>query len=129
MTLGEYLRAPRPAWDYVTHDCSRWLDRWLILRGHASAMEATGIRYNSERSAMLTIGRGGGLLALWSRGMDAIGCPTIDTPAEGDAAILSIPTDDTTNETCGIWSGERWASVHKHGLVVGIGEPLAIWRL
>ena len=129
MTLGEYLRAPRPAWDYVNHDCSRWLDRWLLLRGHASAMDATGIRYNSERSAMLTIGRGGGLLALWSRGMEAIRCPIIDTPEQGDAAILSIPTDDATNETCGIWTGERWASVHKHGLMVGVGNPLAVWRL
>jgi len=129
MTLGEYLKAPRPAWDWINLDCSRWLDRWLVLSGHQSAMEATDITYNSERSALLTITRGGGLLDLWSNGMEAIGLPQIDIPAMGDAAILSVETDDGTNETCGIWTGERWASLHRRGLLFGFGVPLAMWRV
>lgn len=129
MMLGEYLRAPRPAWDYIAHDCSRWLDRWLVLRGRASAMEAIGIAYSSERSAALTIARGGGLLALWARGMEAIGLSQVEIPRMGDAAILSVQTEDGTNETTGIWTGERWASVHKGGLIVGVGDPLMLWRV
>jgi hypothetical protein len=129
MTLGEYLKAPRPAWDWINLDCSRWLDRWLVLCEHRSAMEATGISYSSERSAMLTIARGGGLLSLWSRGMDALSLAQVQRPAMGDAAILAVETDDGTNETCGIWTGERWASLHQRGLVFGVGEPLKVWRV
>ncbi|WIA54304.1 hypothetical protein N6H05_14655 [Sphingobium sp. WTD-1] len=129
MELGEYLRARRPAWDWQTHDCSRWLDRWLVLRGHASAMEATGIAYDSERSAARVIVRGGGLLSLWQRGMEAIGLAVVDEPQMGDAAILSAPTDDGHNRTTGIWTGQRWASVHRHGLICAPGDPLMIWRV
>lgn len=127
--IGDYLRSAQPAWDYVSHDCSRWLDRYLVMRGHASPMQATGIEYASEREAKLVIGRGGGLLALWTLGMEAIGLAEGAVPELGDAAILSISTDDDTDETCGIWTGKRWASVHRKGTVFGVGEPLKVWRV
>lgn len=92
-------------------------------------MEAIGVAYESEREAKVTIGRGGGLLTLWSQGLAAIGLVQIDAPQPGDVAILSIPTDDGTDETCGIWTGERWASVHRHGTMFGVGTPLGIWRV
>ncbi len=129
MMLGDYLRSPRPQWDYVAHDCSRWLDRWLVLRGHGSAMEAIGARYSSERSAMRVIVAGGGLLALWQRGMEAIGLEVVSEPRAGDAAILASETDDGHNRTTGIWTGERWASVHRHGLSCAPGDPLMVWRV
>lgn len=126
--LGDFLRSPCPAWDYVQHDCSRWLDRYLVERGHASAMAATGIVYGSERESKVVIGRGGGLLALWERGLEAIGLGQVDAPEAGDVAILSVATDDGSDQTCGIWTGHRWASVHRHGTMFGVGEPLRIWR-
>lgn len=128
MMLGEFMRAPCPPFDYVQHDCSRWLDRYLVSRGHRSPMAAIGIQYASEREAQLVIGRGGGLLALWSAGMAAIDLVKVETPEPGDVGILSIPTDDGTDETCGIWTGVRWASVHRNGTMFGVGEPLSIWR-
>lgn len=129
MMLGEYLRAATPPWDWIQHDCSRWLDRYLVLRGHQSPMAAIYVAYDSERSAKLFMGRGGGLLALWTRGMEAVGIPSTDTPSPGDVAILSIPTDDGDDVTCGIWSGQRWASVHRHGTIFGHGQPLQIWSV
>lgn len=129
MKLGEYLSQNRGAWDWINHDCSRWLDCWLIVNGHASAMDAIGIVYDSEQSSIRTIVRGGGLLALWARGMDAIGIPPVEVPAQGDAAILDVPTDDGVGQTCGIWTGQRWASVHRTGLICGVGQPLAMWRV
>lgn len=127
--LGDYLRSAQPAWDYVEHDCSRWLDRYLVMRGHPSPMEVTGISYASEREAQVVIGRGGGLLALWTRGMEAIGLAEIEAPELGAVAILSIPTDDGTDETCGIWTGKRWASVHRKGTIFGVGLPLRMWSV
>lgn len=127
--IGDFLRSAQPAWDYVQHDCSRWLDRYLLMRGHASPMQAIGVEYTSEREAKLVIGRGGGLLALWTQGMAAIGLTEIVSPQLGDVAILSIPTDDDTDETCGIWTGQRWASVHRKGTMFGVGEPLRMWTV
>lgn len=127
--LGDFLRMPNPAWDYRTHDCSRWLDRYLVDLGHASPMQATQITYDSEREAKLVIGRGGGLLALWSAGLAAIGLSVIAEPKAGDVAILSVITDDGEDQTCGIWTGERWASVHRYGVMFGVGSPLKIWRV
>lgn len=129
MTLGDYLNAPRPKWDWIAHDCSRWLDRWIVINGHPSPMAATNVVYDSERSAIRAIVRGGGLVPLWQRGMEAIGLMPVDAPEAGDAAILSVETDDGMNRTCGIWTGLRWASVHRRGLVCGVGDPLAIWRV
>lgn len=125
--LGEFLRAPCPPWDFIHHDCSRWLDRFIVQRGHSSPMRALGVEYGSEREAQLVIGRGGGLLALWSLGLQAIGLPETDVHKPGIVAILAIPTDDGSNQTCGIWSGQRWASVHRHGTIFGVGEPLRMW--
>ncbi|MFT4056295.1 MAG: hypothetical protein QM681_17460 [Novosphingobium sp.] len=99
-----------------------------MQRGHASPMLAIGIAYASEREAKVVIGRGGGLLALWTAGMEAIGLSEVEAPNPGDVAILSIPTDDGEDETCGIWTGVRWASVHRGGTMFGVGEPLKIWR-
>ena len=127
--LGDYLRSAQPVWDYVQHDCSRWLDRYLVMLGHPSPMAVTGIVYSSEREAQVVIGRGGGLLALWECGMNAIGLAPSDTPLLGSVAILSVPTDDGTDETCGIWTGKRWASVHRSGTMFGVGEPLKIWSV
>ncbi|WP_454798596.1 DUF6950 family protein [Novosphingobium lindaniclasticum] len=127
--LGDFLRSAQPAWDYCNHDCSRWLDRYLRMSGHPSPMDATGIDYASEREAKVVIGRGGGLLALWTAGLQAIGLPEVETAALGDVAILSIPTDDGEDQTCGIWTGKRWASVHRSGTAFGLGEPLKVWRV
>lgn len=127
--LGDFLRSAQPTWDYREHDCSRWLDRYLRMLGHPSPMAATGIVYASEREAKVVIGRGGGLLALWSAGIEAIGLTEVAAASPGDIAILSIPTDDDEDETCGIWTGKRWASVHRTGTMFGVGVPLRIWRV
>jgi len=93
-------------------------------------MDLTGIYYTGPVSAARVIKGGDGLLNLWQNGMDAIGMATIAVPEkEGDVSILSIPTEDGTNETCGIWTGSKWASCHMRGLMFGIGEPLRVWSI
>lgn len=129
MTLGEYLKAPRPAWDWVEQDCCRWVARWIVSRGHADPMEFIGARYCTRIGALRLIKRGGGLVALWSRGMDGAGIPEAIAAEAGDVAVLSVPTEDGIGEACGIWTGERWAMLHERGLVFGVGEPLKVWRV
>lgn len=130
MMLREYLLMPRPKWDWVHMDCSRWMDGWLVRMGWGSAMEAIGISYTGPREAAELIAGAGGLLPLWARGMEALGLSGITAPTkEGDVAILDIQTDDGTNETTGIWTGTKWASLHRSGIVCGVGEPLRVWSI
>ena len=129
MTLGEYLVEKRTRWDWVMHDCSRWLDRWIVSRGHRSPIRAANVRYSTELGAARVIRRAGGLLPLWTLGMIEAGIPECDDQRAGDFAILSVDTDDGTNEACGIWTGKRWATLYRGGLAFGFGDPLLMWRI
>lgn len=130
MKLGAYLAAPRPPFDYQRNDCCRWIDRWCQLRGWGSPMAAIGIRYDSERSALLQIRRGGGLVVLWARGMEAVGGAGIDplSLAAGDVGVIRRPTACGLNEAAAIWTGERWATLGLRGLDFGPAETLGAWR-
>jgi len=131
MRIGEYLSQDRPAWDWVTLDCCRWVDSWVVLQGHASPMAGIGVEYDSERSALRRIAEGGGLAALWSAGMSAVGIE----PAElgqlrpGDVAVIQRATSCGTNEAAAIWTGERWATLGLRGLDFGPAETLAVWHV
>jgi hypothetical protein len=129
VTLGEYLKAPRPAWDWQSQDCCRWVARWIVSQGHADPMSFIGHSYSTRTGALRVIRRGGGLVALWSKGMAGAGLRVTDTPIAGSVAVLSIPTDDGLNEACGIWTGERWGMLHERGLVFGVGAPLKMWNV
>ena len=129
MTLGDYLRSPRPRWDFASHDCCRWVARWIVANGHGDPMDHIGHRYTTKLGALRVIRRGGGLVELWTKGMTGIGLAAVTEPAIGAVAVLSVPTDDLTGEACGIWTGERWGMLHERGLIFGVGTPLRIWNV
>lgn len=128
MRLGDFLSAPLPEWDWRAHDCCRWVDRWAQTRGRTSPIKALGLRYSTERGALLTIRRGGGLMALWSRGMAAVGVPEADEPQPGDVAVIRRETVCGLDEAMAIRVGKRWASLAIRGLEIGPAEPLKVWR-
>jgi len=129
MTLGDYLKSPRPIWDWQSLDCCRWVARWIVDQGHGNPMDHIGHSYATKLGAIRVIRRGGGLVALWSKGMDAIGLTAVTEPSPGAVAVISVPTDDALDQACGIWTGQRWAMLHERGLVFGVGEPLKIWNV
>jgi hypothetical protein len=132
MRVGEYLGLDRPAWDWVTLDCCRWIDGWVVARGHASPMAAIGVEYDSERSALRRIAEGGGLAALWTAGMTAIGiepAPETDDLLTGDVGVIQRATSCGTDEAAAIWTGERWVTLGLRGLDFGPAEPLAVWHV
>lgn len=128
MRLGEYLAAPRPPWDWVSLDCCRWIDGWVVARGRDSAIRALDLRYNTERSALRTIVRGGGLVALWTAGMARIGVLEVDIPAAGDVAVIERSTVCGLDQAMAIFTGERWASLGLRGIEVGPADALRVWR-
>lgn len=77
---------------------------------------------------MRVIGRGGGLVALWTRGMAAVGVPEADEPQAGDVAVIVRPTVCGMGEAMAIYTGDRWASLALRGLEIGAAEPLKVWR-
>jgi hypothetical protein len=126
--LAAFLKEPQPRFDFVTHDCCRWVDKWSIARSHPSAIVALGLTYDSERSALVTIKRGGGLVALWTEGMALAGVPEADDAREGDIGVIERTTDDGLNETVAIFTGERWANISDRTLHFGPADVLAMWR-
>lgn len=84
--------------------------------------------YTSEFAALRTIRDGGGLVALWSRGMSDIGAPEVDAPQLGDVGILHSLTEAGIEEVCAIYTGKRWAMLGIHGLVCAPSDPIKVWR-
>lgn len=127
--LGDYLQqALRTPWAWGSADCCTFVAGWVVACGHADPMDFLRPLYTTERAAMLTIGRGGGLVDLWTRGMIDAGVPECDEPLAGDVAVLVADTEDGLNQACGIWTGERWATRTQSGLQFGPADPLRIWR-
>lgn len=127
MTLGDYLKAPRPAWEPGRHDCCTWVAAWIVANGHADPMGFIRGTYSGERGMARAVRRGGGLVALWARGAADAALTLACEPVAGDIAVLSLATADGSNEVCGIWTGERWAVACRQGLVFGFGEPMRVW--
>lgn len=128
MKVGDFLTAPLLPFDFVRSDCCRWLDRYLVARGRQSAIKALGLHWTTEKGALRVIKRGGGLVPLWSRGMDAVGVPEASEHKPGDVAVIGRSTLDRLNQATAIYTGSRWASLGLRGMEYGPAEPLKVWR-
>jgi hypothetical protein len=85
-------------------------------------------RYDSERSALLRISRGGGLVLLWQRGMGEAGIPEAVGLHAGDVGVIERETAEGPDEVAAIFSGERWVSLALHGIEAAPATALAAWR-
>jgi len=136
MTLGEYLKwSLRQPWGWGAQpglDCCKFAARWCVERGHPDPMDFLKPLYDSERAALLTIERGGGLLKLWQRGMTEAGVPEADDARAGDIGLLALPQEAGPNQACGIFTGDRWAVLAMAGMLFlgtqDVPDVLAVWR-
>ena len=127
--LGAYLQSAisRP-WAWGRNDCCRFAAEWCIRRGRGDPMDFLKPLYTSEFQALRTIREGGGLVALWSRGMADIGAPVVDTSKLGDVGIVHSVTEQGNDEVCAIYTGKRWAMLGVHGLICAPADPIKVWR-
>ena len=130
--LGAYLKwAMAQPWAWGSDaglDCCTYGARWVVACEHPDPMDFLRPLYDSERSALLTIRRGGGLVPLWKRGMTDAGVPEADDVRAGDVAVIEIPTEDGLGQAVGIFTGERWATRTQAGLHFGPADVLRMWR-
>jgi hypothetical protein len=127
--LAAYLKAAlRRPWQWGEWDCCRFAAEWVMANGHPDPMLFLAPWYDSERSALLTIKRGGGLVALWERGMADAGVAEADDAQAGDIAVIERPTEDGIGEALAIFTGERWASLGLRGVEFAPAGVLAMWR-
>lgn len=129
MTLGEYLlfAAKRP-WGWGTHDCCTFASQWAIIRGNPDPMAYLRGRYSTAGEAVRVLVKHGGLLAVTTRGMIEAGVPEADFPRAGDIGVVQRPTEEGLNQACGIYTGERWATLGLRGMDCGPAEILGLWR-
>lgn len=127
--LGSYLQAAisRP-WKWGKWDCCRFAAEWCIRRGRGDPMSFLEPLYASEFQALRTIREGGGLVALWSRGMADIGAPEVETPKLGDVGVVRSITERGEEDVCAIYTGARWAMLGIHGLICAPADPIKVWR-
>jgi hypothetical protein len=127
--LGAYLQsAISRTWAWGRWDCCRFAAEWCIRRGRGDPMDFLRPLYTSEFAALRTIREGGGLVALWSRGMADIDAPEVENAALGDVGIVNEFTDHGDEQVCAIYTGKRWAMLGIHGLVCVPAEPIKVWR-
>lgn len=127
--LGAYLQSAvsRP-WKWGKWDCCRFAAEWCIRRGRGDPMDFLKPLYASEFQAMRTIHEGGGIIALWSRGMADIGAPVVVQPEAGDVGIVESLTDRGIEQVGAIYVGQRWAMLGIHGMVFAPATPIKVWR-
>jgi hypothetical protein len=129
MGVGEYIRAAmmRP-WAWGKHDCCTFVASWVIACGHADPMAFIRGDYSNEKEALRRISRGGGLVALWTRGMIDAGVPEADEARAGDVGVIRCPTPCGSGEAASIFTGDRWITLGVRGIDSGPADVLAIWR-
>ncbi len=134
MTVPEYLQwAMKQSWGWGTEpglDCCKFVAKWAILYGYVDPMVLVWREpYNSERSALRCIAKGGGLVALWSAGMAHVEiAEAIGEPEAGDIGVINRPTVCGRNEALGIYTGQRWATLGHAGVEVGPADIVKAWR-
>ncbi len=130
MRLGEYLvAAARDPWIWGGADCCTFAADWVANSGRPDPMAFIRGQYRTERSALLKIKRGGGLVELWSRGATDAGLRETNDPVLGDIAVIARATECGANQAAAIWTGERWVSRGISGLQFGPAEILHAWRV
>lgn len=126
MTLGDYLAtAGRLAFDPCVHDCCTLPADWAVLRGRPDPMALWRGAYGSEAAAQGLIDEAGGLLALWRRGMAGAGIPEAVGLEPGDIGVVTFRE---AIDSCGIFTGRRWAIMTSNGLAALRASPVKAWR-
>lgn len=132
IALAHYLaEAARMPWGWGGPgrvDCCTYAAGWVMRCGYPDPMAFIRGTYNSERSALRCIRRGGGLVPLWTRGMIDAQVPEADQARIGDVGILRLPTEDGGDECVGLFAGRRWVCRLYRGIVSLPADSLAVWR-
>lgn len=129
MSLAEYLaETMRDPWNWGTVDCCTFGADWLVARGAGDPMAFIRGGYDSQLSAMRRIAEGGGLVALWTRGMSDLGRRPTRALRIGNVAVIAAPTEgEGPDEACAIYGGSRWLSRSQRGLEAGPAQVLRMW--
>lgn len=110
-------------------DCCTMPAQWAIDNGLADPMAAWRGTYGTDSEAHDLINVGGGLLALFERGLADAGLVRRQDDAQpGDIGILRI----LNQEAGAIFTGKRWCVVAERGLAFASVEHdavLAVWCL
>lgn len=107
--LGQWLQANngrgRIAGEW---DCCAFPAAWAMANGLPDPMAAWRGAYSTEDAALGLISDAGGLLPLFSAGMEAAGIPPrVAEPALGDIGVLNI----SGHEAGAVFTGRRWAFI------------------
>ena len=123
--LGAYLqRAGMMRRVSGVHDCCAFPADWAIECGWPDPMAAWRGAYGTEAEAEALIFDAGGLVPLFSAGMEMAGLPEADEPHVGDIGVVSLLGE----EAGAIFTGKRWAFAADRGIACASLEPGAVLK-
>ncbi len=131
--LGPYLeRAARTPWAWGSHDCCTFPGDWVAMHLGADPIMRWRGRYNTEAEAEALIADAGGLVELWTTGLQDALCPeTWDDPAPGDVAVINVVGEGGPTQVGALFGGKRWVTLAPRGIVAiphDWAAPIRRWR-
>lgn len=129
MELGEYLQGQSGRhWRAGIHDCCTHAADWVCTWGLGDPMAEWRGLYRTDEEARCLINRAGGLLALWQRGLSAIGIDGVNEPQPGDVGVVMGLGEAGQPEPVGaIYTGRRWSFRAPSGLFFASADVLRAW--
>lgn len=129
MLLGDHLKlAAETPWEWGVSDCSTFPADWILDQTGRDPMAEWRGLYGCEFEVYRLIAEAGGLVNLFSRGIDPI-WPRAKEVSEGAVGVVSLNGEDGVRIDLGaIHTGKRWAIRSPRGLAM-ITEPLAVRRI
>src|SRR5690606_7770473 len=110
-------------------DCCALPAAWSLHLGTADPMAGYRGAYSSEAEAEDIIARAGGLVPLFTAGLESVGWQRVGAPAMGDIGIIGLLGE----EAGAVYTGGRWAFVAERGLgfvtLEGKRAVSRVWRL
>lgn len=124
--------ACRLPFSYETgHDCAQgFVGGWVHQEtGHDVSAPWRG-RYRTALGCLKVVRRGGGLVTIMSRGLEAVGLARTEQPRVGDVGAVAMVTDHGEQPVGAILGPDGWLSLTGRGIRSSVAaEFVAAWRL
>lgn len=127
--LTGFLRAEaRRAYDPARLHCLMLGADWARTLTGRDPAATWRDRVESEDVALAIVESSGGLEALMSRALEAIGWRETSAACRGDIGLIVVDAGAGPKDVCGVSTGSRWAVRATRGLWIGRADAVRVWR-
>lgn len=119
------LRSGSRPFAWGSLDCCLWAADWVLARSGRDPAAPLRGGYWTEAGAGELVRRAGGILALVSQHVAAIGLVEAADPAPGDLGVVQF----ASGRSPALWTGEMWVAKAQTGIFAGRYPHLVAWSV